>query len=133
MYLIDSNIFLEILLKQENKENCKEVLGNIAEGEMHAVVSKFTVHGIEGMLTEELDALDKFMTNITSLVNLEISDTTVEEEKQILEIAKKSKMDFDDALQYSVAKRENIGKIISYDTDFDNTDLKRVEPGELVE
>ncbi|MFB6199411.1 MAG: type II toxin-antitoxin system VapC family toxin [Candidatus Nanohaloarchaea archaeon] len=132
MYLIDSNIFLEILLKQENKEDCKEVLGKVAEGEIHGVVSKFTVHGIEGMLTEEPAALDKFMTNITSIVNLQISDTTIQEEKQILEIAKNSSLDFDDALQYSVAQRENIEKIISYDTDFDETDLKRVEPGELL-
>lgn len=133
MFHIDTNIFLEILLKQENKEDCKEVLEKIADGEINAVVSKFTVNGIEGMLTDELDALDKFITNITSLVNLKISETTIQEEKQILEIAKQSEMDFDDALQYSVAQRENIDQIISYDSDFDNTDIKRVEPGEILE
>jgi predicted nucleic acid-binding protein len=133
MYLIDTNIFLEILLDQENKDDCKEILEKVAEGEVNTTVSKFTVHGIEGMLTDDLESLEKFMTNITSLVNLSISETDIQEEKQILEIAKNSEMDFDDALQYMVAKRENLDGIISYDTDFDSTDLERVTPGEIVE
>jgi predicted nucleic acid-binding protein len=85
------------------------------------------------MLSEEPDALDKFMTNITSLMTLKIVETTMHQEKQILEIAINSEMDLDEGVQYLVAKRENIEKIISYDTDFDRTDLKRVEYGELVE
>lgn len=133
MHLIDSNIFLEILQNQENKEDCKKVQGEIAEEEIHAAASKYTIHGIEGMLSEEPDALDKFMTNITSLMTLKIVETTMHQEKQILEIAINSEMDLDEGVQYLVAKKENIEKIISYDTDFDRTDLKRVEYGELVE
>lgn len=100
---------------------------------MHAVVSKFTLHGIEGILTEKIDALNKFMTNITALVNLGVLNTNVEEQKQILEIAKK----FDYGTRrcitvFSGEKRKHREKIISYETDFDNTPLKRVEPGELI-
>lgn len=132
MYLIDSNIFLEILLQQEKSEQCKKLLAKVAEGELKTAVSKFTVHGIEGLLTEDPESLDKFMRNIASLINLKIIDTTFEEEKQFLELSKSNNLDFDDALQYSVAKRENVEAIISFDTDFDSTDLKRVEPEELI-
>jgi predicted nucleic acid-binding protein len=131
LYLIDSNIFLEILLQQEKSEQCKKLLAKIAKGELKTAVSKFTVHGIEGLLTEDPDSLDKFMRNIASLINLKIIDTTFEEEKQFLELSKSNNLDFDDALQYSVAKRENVEAIISFDTDFDSTDLKRVEPEDL--
>jgi predicted nucleic acid-binding protein len=132
LYLIDSNIFLEILMKQKKSEQCKELLNKIAQGEIRTIVSKFTVHGIEGMLTEDPEALETFLNNITSLVNLKVVNTDLEEEKQILELSKSTKMDFDDALQYSIAKRENIKAIISFDTDFDGTELKRVEPEELI-
>jgi len=133
VYLIDSNIFLEILMQQENSEDCKELLREIAEGEINSMVSKFTVHGVQGMLTENTEALDNFMTNISSLVNLEIIQTSFEEEKHILELAKSRNLDFDDTLQYSVAKRENVDAIISFDSDFDKTDLERKEPEEILE
>lgn len=132
MYLIDTNIFLEILLKQEDKEDCKDLLNKIAEGKINAVVTEFTVHGIEGILTEDSSALEKFLVNITSLVNLKVVGTDLKEEKQILELSKSMEMDFDDTLQYTVAKRENAEAIISYDTDFDKTDLERKEPDELL-
>lgn len=133
MYLIDTNIFLEVLLGQENSDECRDLLNAVADGQIHAAVSKFTVHGIEGMLTDEPEALDRFITNISSIINLEILETTVQEEKQVLEVARNTEMDFDDALQYTVAGRENIDEIISYDTDFDDTDLKRTEPSELAD
>jgi predicted nucleic acid-binding protein len=119
-------------MKQEKSDQCKKLLDKIAKGEINTSVTKFTVHGVEGLLTEEPESLDKFLTNIASLINLKIVDTTVEEEKQFLELSKSNKLDFDDALQYSAAKRENAEAIISFDTDFDSTDLKRVEPEELL-
>lgn len=132
MYLIDTNIFLEVLIEQENSDNCKKLLESIAEGETEAAVSEFTVHGIEGMLTDNLEALDKFLTNVTSLINLNVAQTDTNEERQIVELAKSKNLDFDDALQYAVAKRENISTIVSYDTDFDKTDLERVKPEKVI-
>lgn len=72
------------------------------------------------------------MTNISSLVNLELTQISFEEEKHILELAKSRNLDFDDAVQYLVAKRENIDAIISFDSDFDKTDLERKEPREIL-
>lgn len=132
MYLIDSNIFLEILMQQENSEECKELLGKIAEGEIRGYVSNFTVHGVERMLTEDPDTLQKFLKNVNTLVNLKVVETNVEEERQIVELAKSTDLDFDDALQYTVAQRENMEAIISFDTDFNETGLKRLEPGDLL-
>jgi len=132
MYLIDTNIFLEILLQQENSEECKKLLRGIARGELKAIVSIFTVHGVEGMLTDDLKSLDKFLTNIKSLVNLEVVETDIDEERQAISFARSENLDFDDALQYSVAKREDVEAIISYDPDFDRTDLERKKPGEIL-
>jgi len=51
----------------------------------------------------------------------------VEEELVASELAGKVDLDFDDGLQYYYAKKAGI-QIVSFDRDFDETDVKRVEP-----
>lgn len=41
-------------------------------------------------------------------------------------------LDFDDKLHYYLAKKKKL-QLISYDTDFDKTDLKRLTPKEALE
>jgi predicted nucleic acid-binding protein len=40
-YLIDTNIFLEVLLKRKKKEECKIFLAKIKTGEINAIFSHF--------------------------------------------------------------------------------------------
>ena len=46
-------------------------------------------------------------------------------------VSKKYNLDFDDAYQYLVAKKHRLG-LISFNKDFDETDLKRKEPSEVI-
>ncbi len=48
------------------------------------------------------------------------------------ELASRVGLDFDDGLQYYYAKKLG-ASIISFDKDFDKTDLKRLEPASLLE
>jgi predicted nucleic acid-binding protein len=41
-------------------------------------------------------------------------------------------LDFDDALQYYVAKRLGAEAIVSYDRHFDKLDVPRIEPSTLI-
>lgn len=47
------------------------------------------------------------------------------------ELASKVNLDFDDGLQYYYAKKLGVN-IISFDKDFDKTDLKRLEPRDVI-
>jgi hypothetical protein len=46
-------------------------------------------------------------------------------------IAKKFRVDFDDAYQYSVARKYQI-TLVSFDKDFDRTDITRRTPAEII-
>ena len=59
------------------------------------------------------------------------SCTRKDEEKQVAALTQKTKLDFDDTLQYYVT--QTLGAVlVSFDTDFDRTDMQRVEPSALV-
>ena len=132
MYLIDTNIFLELLLDQKKADECEKLLGKILEGELNAATTEFTIHAVQGTLADNPEAIKKFLESINSTINIETLETEMEEDIMISQYSKESSLCFDDALQYTVAQRENVNAIISYDTDFDKTDLERVEPEEIV-
>jgi predicted nucleic acid-binding protein len=48
-------------------------------------------------------------------------------------IAQKIGLDFDDALQYYVAKELGVDAIVSFDEHFDRLDIRRLEPRNLLD
>jgi len=133
VYLIDISIFLELFLDQQKADSCEELLGQILEGNVNAVVPKFSVHAVEGVLADNPRVVGRFLESIGSSINIEIVKTNLSEEREIAEVSQNISLGFDDALQYSVAKRENVEAIISFDSDFDKTDLERKEPEEVLD
>jgi predicted nucleic acid-binding protein len=66
MYLLDANIFLEILLDQERSEICENLLHNIEGMTQDFYVSGFALHSIEVIMTRE-DELNEFLSDIKPL------------------------------------------------------------------
>lgn len=129
MYLIDTCIFLEILLDQVKAESCIEVIEKIRSGKIKGYITSFTLHSIAVILSrfKKLDALDEFLKDILTLTNLEIVYTDIVDELKVVQIMNDLNLDFDDCIQYYIAKRKSI-KIVSLDKDFDKTDIVRVDP-----
>ena len=73
----------------------------------------------------------KFLEAILNFEGLIIYSTTPKDEIEICEIAKKFNLTFDDALHYYVARQFNL-TLVSFDKDFDRTDIKRKEPKEII-
>lgn len=72
MFLVDTNIFLEILLEQDKKESCKKFLinniGNLA-------ITDFSLHSIGVILFRyhKIDVFHKFIEDIaTNIKNLSL-------------------------------------------------------------
>ena len=100
-YLIDTNIFLEILLGQERKEKCKDYL-NSKLGKIY--ISDFSLHSI-GVILFKLDKQDKFEVFLEDLLpRIEHIGLPLIDYKNVKRIASKYKLDFDDAYQTSVAE-----------------------------
>ena len=133
MYLIDTNIFLELLLDRERREECEKFLSKVENGEIIGFITSFSLHSIAIILEKlkGLQAYRKFLEVILNFEGLIIYSTTPKDEIEICEIAKKFNLTFDDALHYYVARQFNL-TLVSFDKDFDRTDIKRKEPKEII-
>jgi predicted nucleic acid-binding protein len=119
MHLIDTNIFLELLLNQEKKEIAKNILTRLEKGEIEAVISGFALHSIEFILCikKKNDALKEFLQALRDFPNISVYHTTLEEDLEIIDIMEQTNFDFDDANQYYIAKKFE-AEIITFDNDF---------------
>ncbi|MEM1582455.1 MAG: PIN domain-containing protein [Candidatus Bathyarchaeia archaeon] len=130
MYLVDTNIFLEVLLGRDKKEECKKILRTLRDGKESAIVTDFSIHSIIVILDElgRLDALKTFLLSLLAYKGLHIYNTTISDEVKAIEIAKKQNLSMDDAIQYASALSTNAEAIISLDKHFNNLKIPRIEP-----
>lgn len=131
MYLIDTNIWLELLLQQDKAGEVSSFFQ--AADASSLAITDFTLYSIGIILTRlnKYDVFDDFVTdtledNSVNRVCLDPSGL-----KRISSIQKQFNLDFDDAYQY-VAATENEMTLVSFDTDFDKTPLGRKTPAEII-
>lgn len=131
MLLVDANVFIELFLGQGKADECERFLKKISSGELEAVVSKFTIHAIEVTLNDSALILS-FLRNVQGSLGLNVYETGVEEEMAASMLMDKVKLDFDDAVQYYLAKKLGVEAIVSYDKHFDKADIERKEPSDFL-
>lgn len=134
MYLIDTSIFLEILLSRERKDECKKLLGMLRIGKIEGVVTDFTIHSIIVLMDNfgKLNELEVFLSSLTAYKSLHVYITSIFDEVRAIEIAKENSLDMDDAIQYTAALSINANAIVSFDKDFDNLKIPRKEPRQII-
>lgn len=123
MFLVDTNVFLEIFLEQKKKEECKKFLTeNI--GNFH--ITDFSLHSIGVILFRyEKEAIfQKFVEDLSP--NTRVLSLPVELYEEVVKARKNLKLDFDDAYHYSIAKHYGL-KIATMDRDFE-----KVKEGEIL-
>jgi len=128
--VIDTNIFLEYLLGQEKADACFKAIEQISEGEEDAVISSFSLHSIEVILLRKnlIGQLKTFLDNLETLLFIRVYYTTVTEEKEVLDVMSETGLDFDDSVQYYLAKKLNAG-LMTLDKHFDKVKgVKVVRP-----
>jgi predicted nucleic acid-binding protein len=126
MYLVDANVFLELLYKRDRWRECCDYLNKVKAGIIKSYVLHFTLHGISAILGDP-KLVSRFLSEITTWRGLTVIDLSIDEEIVASELANSVGLDFDDGLQYYYAKKAGL-QIVSFDRDFDKTDVKRVEP-----
>ena len=134
MILIDANIFLEILLQQSRYRECEEFLEKVRKGEIDAFISRFSLYSIELIMIRygKMNELRIFLSLLSTFRGLTIISTSPIDNLHILEVMKKFNLDFDDALNYYIVKKYQLKGIVSFDKHFDKTDIKRLEPVDLL-
>ena len=120
MYLIDTNIFLEILLSQKQKDICKEFLVSNIE---HIYISDFSLHSIGVILfrSNKETVFDKFVRDIIQKIKI----LTLSEElySDLGKVKEEFGLDFDDAYQFKTAEEYGLS-IVTQDKDFEKIAAK---------
>lgn len=129
--LVDTNIFLELFLDQERADDCEKFLSKVSDGEIEGVVTHFSVHAIEAIL-DNSEAIQGFLRNLQRSIGLEVYNTTLEDEMAASMLMDRIGLDFDDSLQYYVAKKLGVEAIVSFDKHFDIVDIPRKEPKDFL-
>ena len=120
--LLDTNIFLEIILDQERASESKNLL--VRTDQHNFYLSAYSLHSIGLLLfrRNQHQAFQEFVSDVIldggvgvlSLASYEIGD--------VVQAAQKFNLDFDDAYQYALAVNAK-ADLVSFDKDFDRTDL----------
>jgi predicted nucleic acid-binding protein len=114
MYLIDTNIFLEVLLFQAKKEICKKILdANIG----NQYLSDFSLHSIGVILFKngKENIFQKFSVDV--IPKVEIISLSKEFYKNLADAKLNTGLDFDDVYQFKIAEEYGL-EIITMDKDF---------------
>ncbi|MFP3190614.1 MAG: PIN domain-containing protein [Thermoproteota archaeon] len=131
--MIDTNIFLEVMLAQARSEECEILLNKIKNEEIKAAITDFSLYSIMIILSNYnlINGLKTFLLSLSSYKGIKIYRSKISDLLKALEFVEKKKLDIDDAIQYSAAKSLNVKGIISFDKHFDNLEIPRIEPNQL--
>ena len=119
MLLYDTNIFLEILLDQERASSCEKSL-ELMSDHQPGFVSQFSLYAIAAILgakKKHLQILEQFFDFVETHPHLNVIPSTLRENREICAIAEAQGLDFDDGLQYFIAKKESL-VLVTLDKDF---------------
>lgn len=131
MYLIDTNIWLERLLDQERSAEVQRLLAALPSRQL--AMSHFSLHSISVILGRyrRLDALLRFIDDLFITGDVRLVTVPPESFRRIVHAMTDHQLDFDDAYQY-VATHLLGGELVSFDADFDRSDLRRLTPAAVL-
>ncbi|MBX3164547.1 MAG: type II toxin-antitoxin system VapC family toxin [Bacteroidetes bacterium] len=130
-YLVDTNVWLEPLLQQEQAPAASKFF-DITPAEA-LYVSDFSIHSIGVILSrlKKYTVFEKFINDLFINAQIELLSLNSVELLEVMDNIQKLKLDFDDAYQYSVAKKYDL-TIVTFDKDFNVKGIKRKNPTDII-
>ena len=129
--LLDTNIFLEVILDQERANEARTLLSKVEEHEFF--ISDYSLHSIGLLLFRrgKHEVFQRFLKDMILDPGVVVIPLSAQEMERLIDVAQRFHLDFDDAYQYAVAERYGL-TIISFDADFDRTEKGRKTPKDLL-
>jgi hypothetical protein len=129
--LVDTNIFIELLLSQIGAGEAQTFLENREGHELF--ISDFSLHSIGLLLfrSKQHQVFRQFLQDLIAGANVGMVSLAAGEMDSLVDVAAKFSLDFDDAYQYSTAMKHGL-KIVSFDADFDRTTEGRLLPADVL-
>lgn len=129
-FLIDTSIWLELLLEQDRADDSADLLQRVPMGRVR--LTEFTFYSIGLKLTRQgrPGHFRAFVERNFVERSLRRVRLTGDEMLHVPDVMEEFDLDFDDGYQYVAATLREL-RLVSFDTDFDRTDLERLEPQEI--
>ena len=129
--LVDSNLFIEVLLNQASAGEARAFLANRKGHELF--VTDFALHSIGLLLfrQKQHQVFRQFLQDMLGEVGIEMVSLLALEMDSLAGLAAAFSLDFDDAYHYCTAIRRGL-KIVSFDADFDRTPEGRLVPTDVL-
>lgn len=131
MYLIDTHLIIEVLLRQEKAREVKQFLERTPSRSLY--LSDFTLHSL-GIVLLHRNMHDAFLRTVRDLLvsgEIRLLRLDLEDMPAIVDASRRFGLDFDDAYQYVAAEKHNL-TLVSFDSDFDRTERGRTTPGAVL-
>jgi len=131
MYLLDTNILLELLLDQEKADEVERFLRRLPSERL--CLSEFALYslGIALLRRRRYDAFLRAVEDLFVIGGMRLVRLGIDDMRNIVQTARKFNLDFDDAYQYVAAEKLNL-TLVSFDDDFDRTELGRQTPVQIL-
>jgi predicted nucleic acid-binding protein len=110
---IDTNIFLDLLLKRDNYKDSLKTINSIVDGKYEAVVLDITILNIDYVAKKQVKNIRDFLKLVTQYFVI-IGATNIE----ITQALELKNSDLEDNLQYISALKSSCDIIISNDKNF---------------
>jgi hypothetical protein len=130
MFLLDTNVWLELLLGQQKAGEVQEFLSAWPASEL--AITEFSLYSIGIILTrlKKDAAFENFLADILEDGGVRLVRLDPAGLRAILAVRGRFGLDFDDAYQYVAAERHDL-TLISFDGDFDRTERGRKTPADV--
>ena len=132
MYLVDTNLIAEILLRQTKAGEVKRFLEGTAREGLY--LTEFSLYSL-GIILLRRKMHDTFLRTVDDLLltgGIRLVRLGLEDMQDIVHASRRFNLDFDDAYQYAAAEKYDL-IIVSFDGDFDRTERGRRTPAEVLQ
>jgi hypothetical protein len=131
-FLIDSSVWLERLLQQERDDEVKRLLDFLFDDEL--AISEFSLYsiGIIAMGNDRGAIYRQFLQDLFVEGNVTRVRLAPPRLVHAVNAIDEFGLDFDDAYQYVAAKTRD-WELVSFDDDFDDTDLDHLTPQDVLD
>ena len=131
MYLLDTNIVLELLLDQDHADEVEQFLRTVPRESLH--ISEFSLYSVGIILfrLRKFEVFAQFLEDFVIAGGIRVIRLLPQDMESLAMLAHRFRLDFDDAYQYAVTEKYGL-TIVSFDADFDRTERGRRSPKQVL-
>ena len=129
MYLLDTNVLIEVLLGQERSDEVKRFLEATPSAQLH--LTDFSLYSIGILMVREKRgaAFQSFLDDTLLGGKMNMIALSPRDLEQGIRTAERNRLDFDDAYQAVAAEKHDL-TVVSFDSHFDKTERGRKTPAQ---